>query len=118
MRGANGTFCAGGDIKGFKAMFKSAAPKPGEKDRRRARTIASSAAFMTRFEALPQTIVMVVEGAAFGGGLGLLCARRRGAGGRGREIRHVGNRRSAFRRRRSRRSSRRASALRARAACR
>ena len=29
---------------------------------------------MTRFEALPQTIVMVVEGAAFGGGLGLLCA--------------------------------------------
>ena len=29
---------------------------------------------MTRFEALPQAIVMVVEGSAFGGGLGLLCA--------------------------------------------
>ena len=28
---------------------------------------------MSRFEALPQTIVMVVEGAAYGGGLGLMC---------------------------------------------
>ena len=28
---------------------------------------------MVRFEALPQTIVMVVEGAAYGGGLGLMC---------------------------------------------
>ena len=30
-------------------------------------------AIMSRFEALPQTIVMVVEGAAYGGGLGLMC---------------------------------------------
>jgi isohexenylglutaconyl-CoA hydratase len=28
---------------------------------------------MVRFEAVPQTIVMVVEGAAYGGGLGLMC---------------------------------------------
>jgi len=73
MRGANGTFCAGGDIKGFMTMFKSAAPKPGEKDSV-ARGNREFGSFMTRFEALPQTIVMVVEGAAFGGGLGLLCA--------------------------------------------
>ena len=73
MRGANGTFCAGGDIKGFMAMFKSAPPKAGEKD-----SVALGnrefGSFMTRFEALPQAIVMVVEGAAYGGGLGLLCA--------------------------------------------
>jgi isohexenylglutaconyl-CoA hydratase len=73
MRGANGTFCAGGDIKGFMAMFKSAPPRAGEKD-----SVAVGnrefGSFMTRFEALPQAIVMVVEGAAFGGGLGLLCA--------------------------------------------
>jgi isohexenylglutaconyl-CoA hydratase len=73
MRGANGTFCAGGDIKGFMAMFKSAPPKPGEKDQV-ARSNREFGSFMTRFEALPQAIVMVVEGSAFGGGLGLLCA--------------------------------------------
>jgi isohexenylglutaconyl-CoA hydratase len=73
VRGANGTFCAGGDIRGFMAMFKSPPPIPGERD-----PVALGnrefGTFMTRFEALPQTIVMVVEGAAFGGGLGLLCA--------------------------------------------
>lgn len=73
VRGANGTFCAGGDIRGFMTMFKSPPPKPGERD-----PVATGnrefGTFMTRFEALPQTIVMVVEGAAFGGGLGLLCA--------------------------------------------
>lgn len=72
IRGANGTFCAGGDIGGFKEMFSTPAPKPGEKD-----GIASHnrgfGAIMSRFEALPQTIVMVVEGAAYGGGLGLMC---------------------------------------------
>ncbi len=73
MRGAHGTFCAGGDIKGFMAMFKSAQPLPGEKDQV-ARGNREFGSFMTRFEALPQTIVMVVEGSAFGGGLGLLCA--------------------------------------------
>jgi isohexenylglutaconyl-CoA hydratase len=73
VRGANGTFCAGGDIRGFMTMFKSPPPLAGEKD-----PVALGnrefGTFMTRFEALPQTIVMVVEGAAFGGGLGLLCA--------------------------------------------
>jgi isohexenylglutaconyl-CoA hydratase len=73
VRGANGTFCAGGDIGGFMTMFKSAPPRPGERD-----SVALGnrefGTFMTRFEALPQTIVMVVEGTAFGGGLGLMCA--------------------------------------------
>lgn len=72
VRGANGTFCSGGDINGFKEMFATPAPQPGEKD-----GIATHnrrfGAIMARFEALPQTIVMVVEGAAYGGGLGLMC---------------------------------------------
>jgi isohexenylglutaconyl-CoA hydratase len=73
VRGAGGTFCAGGDIRGFMDSFKSPPPRPGEKDpvALNNRTFGT---FMTRFEALPQTVVMVVEGAAFGGGLGLLCA--------------------------------------------
>ena len=72
VRGANGTFCSGGDINGFKEMFSTPAPKAGERD-----GIATHnrgfGAIMSRFEALPQTIVMVVEGAAYGGGLGLMC---------------------------------------------
>jgi isohexenylglutaconyl-CoA hydratase len=70
LRGADGTFCAGGDIKGFMEQFKSPPPAPGQKDavavqNRRFGT------FLARFDSLPQTIVVVVEGAAFGGGLGL-----------------------------------------------
>jgi isohexenylglutaconyl-CoA hydratase len=72
LRGAGGTFCAGGDIKGFMASFNTPPPAPGERD-----PIAVQnrrfGAFLARFDALPQTIVLVIEGAAFGGGLGLAC---------------------------------------------
>ncbi len=72
LRGADGTFCAGGDIKGFMASFQTPEPRAGEKD-----PIALQnrrfGAFLARFDALPQTIVTVIEGAAFGGGLGLAC---------------------------------------------
>src|SRR5258708_32554837 len=67
LRGAGGTFCAGGDIKGFMAQFETPPPAPGEKD-----PIAVQnrhfGAFLARFDRLPQTIVTVIEGAAFGGG--------------------------------------------------
>lgn len=70
LRGAGGTFCAGGDVRGFMAQFASAPPPPGERD-----PIALNnrrfGAFLARFDNLPQTIVVAVEGAAFGGGLGL-----------------------------------------------
>jgi isohexenylglutaconyl-CoA hydratase len=70
LRGGGGTFCAGGDIKGFIAQFSAPPPAPGERDpiglnNRRFGT------FLARFDSLPQTIVVAVEGAAFGGGLGL-----------------------------------------------
>jgi isohexenylglutaconyl-CoA hydratase len=70
VRGAGGTFCAGGDIKGFLEQAGSAPPAPGERD-----AIALNnrrfGTFLARFDSLPQTIVMAIEGAAFGGGLGL-----------------------------------------------
>ena len=70
LRGAGGTFCAGGDIRGFLAQLDTAAPAPGESD-----PIALQnrrfGAFLQRFDRLPQTIVVAIEGAAFGGGLGL-----------------------------------------------
>jgi isohexenylglutaconyl-CoA hydratase len=72
LRGAGGTFCAGGDIRGFMAQFNTPPPAPGERD-----PIAVNnrrfGAFLRRFDSLPQTIVLAIEGAAFGGGLGLAC---------------------------------------------
>jgi isohexenylglutaconyl-CoA hydratase len=70
LRGAGATFCAGGDIKGFMAQLAVPPPVTGETD-----PIAANnrrfGTFLTRFDSLPQTIVVAVEGAAFGGGLGL-----------------------------------------------
>jgi isohexenylglutaconyl-CoA hydratase len=72
LRGAGDSFCAGGDIKGFMASFKAPPPAPGEKDPI-ARGNRYYGTLLSRFEALPQTVVVAVEGAAFGGGLGLMC---------------------------------------------
>jgi isohexenylglutaconyl-CoA hydratase len=69
-RGRGGVFCAGGDIKGFKAVFQGTATHPGQ-------VAASNRRFGELFEqinCLPQVVLMLVEGAAIGGGLGLLCA--------------------------------------------
>ncbi len=72
LRGAGGTFSAGGDIKGFLEQIKTPLPAAGEAD-----PIAVNnrrfGGFLARFDALPQTIVLAIEGAAFGGGLGLAC---------------------------------------------
>lgn len=70
LRGAGGTFCAGGDINGFMAQFNTPPPRPGETDPVAVQN-RRFGAFLQRFDALPQTIVTVIEGAAFGGGLGL-----------------------------------------------
>ena len=72
LRGADGTFCAGGDIRGFKRSFDAPPPAAGAPD-----PIATNnrrfGNFMIRWNQLPQTVVAVIEGAAFGGGLGLVC---------------------------------------------
>src|SRR6476661_5802270 len=68
VRGANATFCSGGDINGFKELFSTPPPAAGERDGAALHN-RRFGAIMSRFEELPQTIVMVVEGAAFGGGL-------------------------------------------------
>jgi isohexenylglutaconyl-CoA hydratase len=54
------------------ASFNAPAPRPGEQDSI-ARGNRDYGTFLSRFEALPQTVVVAVEGAAFGGGLGLMC---------------------------------------------
>lgn len=68
LRGKGGVFCAGGDIKGFKSGMQA----PGD-----ARAVArGNRAFgdlMIKLNEQPQVVVMLVEGGAVGGGLGLAC---------------------------------------------
>ncbi len=70
LSGAGGHFCAGGDIKERKNQADVDVDS-GE-DPILARNRAAGLAFL-KFERLPQTTVAVVEGSAFGGGMGYAC---------------------------------------------
>lgn len=65
LRGSDGFFCAGGDIKDM-AMARSSVEAITELNRLFGRVI-------TQLDQLSQTVVAVVEGAAMGGGFGLVC---------------------------------------------
>ncbi|MEP5765942.1 MAG: enoyl-CoA hydratase/isomerase family protein [Halieaceae bacterium] len=69
LRGKEGFFCAGGDIKGFKSDMQGG--EPTEEDI--AQGNRSFGDLMLKLNEQPQTVVMLVEGAAIGGGLGLAC---------------------------------------------
>lgn len=69
LRGKGGFFCAGGDIKGFKSDLQGGAPDRDEV----ARGNRSFGDLMIKLNEQPQTVVILVEGAAIGGGLGLAC---------------------------------------------
>jgi len=71
LRGAEGTFCAGGDISSFRQAMEPAPASP--QDDPLAKSNRSFGDFLLRFNALPQTTIAVVEGAAIGGGMGLVC---------------------------------------------
>lgn len=69
LRGKGGTFCAGGDLKGFKANYQGGAQSLAD-------VAASSRAGGELFDLInemPQVVVMLVEGAAMAGGLGMVC---------------------------------------------
>jgi len=69
LRGAEGTFCAGGDIKERKLQTESATTGS---DPARDRNIRSGQ-LLYKFWNLSQTFIAVVEGAAMGGGFGFAC---------------------------------------------
>ncbi|MEQ8936805.1 MAG: enoyl-CoA hydratase-related protein [Amphiplicatus sp.] len=71
LRGAEGTFCAGGDNKDFSAQLASPAPANGGEDPV-AQTNRRFGELLMCIDTLPQTVIVVVEGAAFGGALGLI----------------------------------------------
>lgn len=69
LRGKGGIFCAGGDLKGFKSGFQG-----GEQTRDD--VVASSIGAGRLFDlinTMPQVVVILVEGAAMAGGLGIVC---------------------------------------------
>jgi isohexenylglutaconyl-CoA hydratase len=68
LRGKGGVFCAGGDLKAFQAAFQGGASRDS--------VVAANAEFgrlMKAIHALPQLFVVLIEGAALAGGLGLAC---------------------------------------------
>lgn len=68
LRGKGGVFCAGGDLKMFKTVFQ------GGTDRDEiVRFNAEFGRLLKAIHALPQLFVVLIEGAAMAGGLGLSC---------------------------------------------
>lgn len=66
-RGEGGVFCAGGDLKAFKSSLMNA-------DRKTVVASSRSAAdLFALINSMPQVTVMIIEGAAMAGGLGIAC---------------------------------------------
>ena len=70
IRGKGGVFCAGGDIKAFKSGLQDVPPSADDV----ATANRMFGDLMIKLNEQPQTVIMLVEGAAIGGGLGLCCA--------------------------------------------
>jgi isohexenylglutaconyl-CoA hydratase len=71
IEGVNGVFCAGADLKSL-ASGLAQTPSPGEEDALQ-RSNRAGAEFFARLNAHPVTTIAIVDGAAFGGGMGLAC---------------------------------------------
>ena len=67
LRGKGGIFCAGGDIKGFKSGMQTVDASEVAKGNR------AFGEVMVKLNEQPQVVIILVEGAAIGGGLGLVC---------------------------------------------
>lgn len=70
LRGAGGTFCAGGDIRSMSASHD--APPPGAADELKDNN-RRFGAMLDAVNAAPQVVIAAVEGFAMGGGFGLAC---------------------------------------------
>ncbi len=69
LRGEGGVFCAGGDLKAFKAGFHGGAVSHADV----AAANAKGGKMFERVNTAPQVVIALVEGAAVAGGLGLAC---------------------------------------------
>lgn len=71
LRGAGGTFCAGGDIRERSALRDAPTGAEGDAVARRNRRAGH---IFARIDRAPQVVVAAVEGHALGGGFGMACA--------------------------------------------
>ncbi|MEY8838292.1 enoyl-CoA hydratase/isomerase family protein [Cribrihabitans sp. XS_ASV171] len=69
IRGKGGTFCAGGDLKAFRTITDG-----GQSHEQVAEMSKGAGRLFRMIETQPQVVVVLVEGAAMAGGLGLACA--------------------------------------------
>ena len=67
LRGKGGVFCAGGDIKGFKSGMQVISAEEVAQSNR------SFGDLLIKLNEQPQVVIILVEGAAIGGSLGLAC---------------------------------------------
>ncbi|GAC58282.1 putative enoyl-CoA hydratase [Gordonia hirsuta DSM 44140 = NBRC 16056] len=76
LRGAGGTFCAGGDLKEFKAMFQDDRASGSQPERlaEAAQINRAGGELFAGLAALPCVVIAAVDGAAVGGGFGLAAA--------------------------------------------
>ena len=68
LRGKNGVFCSGGDLKSFNAM-----QEPGVGHDEVAKMNRGIGDVLLALNEMPQVVICLVEGAAIAGGLGLMC---------------------------------------------
>lgn len=73
LRGAGGTFCAGADIKDMASGQPSVPSTPAQAQTAVAQANRRFGTVSSRANALAQPVVGVIEGAAMGGGFGLVC---------------------------------------------
>jgi isohexenylglutaconyl-CoA hydratase len=69
LRGKEKMFCAGGDLKGFKAVFQNPNTSRAEIED----ASAEIGILLNLLNTMPQVVVTLVEGAAVAGGMGLMC---------------------------------------------
>jgi len=73
LRGAEGHFCAGGDIKDMANARMAAAQKKSEDDDPYYALNREFGRMITHANQIPQVLIVVTEGAVLGGGFGLAC---------------------------------------------
>ncbi|WP_416896333.1 MAG: enoyl-CoA hydratase/isomerase family protein [Minwuia sp.] len=69
VRGKGGIFCAGGDLKGFRSNYQGGAQGIADV----AASSRDGGEMFDQINEMPQVVVMLVEGAAMAGGLGMVC---------------------------------------------
>ena len=69
LRGKGGVFSAGGDLKGFKANYHAGAQSVEDV----ARSSRAGGEMFDLINEMPQVVVILVQGAAIAGGLGMVC---------------------------------------------